>query len=134
MRIVKTSSSKRVKEAADLAYRLEGKTFERLVSEAEALWVVLDDDNQVVGSAGASIKRKTALHLTFCILAPEARGKGLQQKLIVLRLRWGKKNECTIAYTYAYRRNHASMVSLLKNNFSPYYVDKSNFAYFARYL
>ena len=133
MRIVKTSSRKKITEAADLAYKLEGKTFQHLTLESKALWVVLDDDGTVVGAAGASTLRKS-LYLTICFLAPEARGKGLQQKLILLRLRWGKKQGCTIAYTYTYRRNHASMVSLLKHNFSPYYVDKSNFAYFARFL
>ncbi len=133
MRIVKTSSKTRIREAADLAYKLEGKVFETLVLDSKALWVVLDDEDVVVGAAGANVARKS-LFLTICFLAPEARGKGIQQKLIVLRLRWGKKQGCTVAYTYTYRRNHASMVSLLKNNFSPYYVDKSNFAYFARFL
>jgi len=133
MRIVKTSSQKKITEAAELAYKLEGKTFQNLVLDSKALWVVLDDEGIVVGAAGASTLRRS-LYLTIVFLAHEARGKGIQQKLIQLRLRWGKKQGCTVAYTYTYRRNHASMISLLKNNFSPYYVDKSNFAYFARFL
>jgi GNAT superfamily N-acetyltransferase len=133
MRILKTSSHKKVAEAAALAYRLGGKTFEDIVLSSEALWVVLDDDNEVVGAAGASVSRGRLI-LTICFLSPKARGYGFQKKLIDLRLRWGRKQGCKIAYTYTYRRNHASMISLLKNNFSPYYVDKSNYAYFARYL
>lgn len=134
MRLVKTTSTARIREAADLAYRLEGKTFEHLVLEAEALWVVLDDEGEVVGAAGAKTSGKN-LHLTICFLAPSARGNGFQKRLIDFRMRWGRKQGCTIVYTYTYRRNHASMISLLKMNFSPYYVDrKSNYAYFARYL
>lgn len=133
MRIVKTKSQKRMQEAAELAFRLEGKTFEHLTLSSQALWIVLNDDDEVVGAAGAS-KKRHVLELTIAFLAPEARGKGLQSDLVKLRLRWGKREGCTIAYTYVYRRNHASMASLIKNNFSPYHVDSKSFCHFARFL
>jgi len=133
MRIVKTATKRLILEAATLALQLEGKRFQELVFESEAIWVVLDDMGTVVGVAGATANKKN-LDLTVCLLHPVARGLGLQKKLIDLRLRWGHRMGCTVAWTYAYRQNHASMISLLKSNFSPYCVDNSNFAYFARYL
>lgn len=133
MKIRRTQSGRLIQQAAEMAGQLEGDRFYELVLESHAVWVVLDDVGTIVGVAGASKKRKN-LNLTVCLLHPSARGLGLQKKLIDLRCRWGRKQGCTVAWTYAYRMNHASMISLLKSNFSPYSVDNSNFAYFARYL
>lgn len=133
MKIVKARTQRLIREASELAYLLEGELFRDLILESEAVWVVLDDTGTVVGTAGASTHRKN-LDLTVCVLHPSTRGLGLQKKLIDLRLRWGRRMGCKTAWTYAYRENHASMISLLKSNFSPYSVDNSDFAYFARYL
>jgi GNAT superfamily N-acetyltransferase len=59
--------------------------------ESVTWWVVCDGRN-VVGYAGASLMdRGKTLQLVRVGLAPEARGKGLQRRLIAARQRWGRR-------------------------------------------
>lgn len=130
MKVV-VANQKRRKEAAILARRTEGATFEDLVNRSQRLWVAVDED-EVVGYAGASVRGQN-LHLTIAGVTQKARGQGLQRRFIKARLAWGKAQGATVAYTYANRRNRASLISLLHLGFSPYEVS-NGFCYVAKYL
>lgn len=105
--------------------------FADLFRRSQRQWVAVED-GEVVGFAGATVRGQN-LHLTIALVAKSARGQGLQRRMIDSRLKWGKSEGATVAYTYAWRRNRASLISLLRQGFNPYEV-AGGFVYVARYL
>ncbi len=115
----------------DLARRIEGPEFAKHVAYSPVLWQV-HIAGKLVGLAGCYVLDGD-LHLSICLVAPEARGRNLQRRLVRVRLAYGRANGCRTAYTYANRRNHPSLIQLLREGFSPYAV-RNGYCYVARYL
>lgn len=93
--------------------------FEELDCSGE-VWAALAPDGQLIGTAGAVYDSDIRdARFTFCVVAPKARGNGLQQQLIRARIRWAKRLGARSLQTYAHRYNVASICSLLKCGFIP---------------
>lgn len=85
-------------------------------------WWLLECGREVVGYAGARIlPAPDVATLYMCRAAIERghRGKGLQKRLIRVRLSWGRKQSCRTAITYT-MQNPASANSLIACGFRVY--------------
>jgi GNAT superfamily N-acetyltransferase len=111
--------------------------------ESVTWWVVCDGRN-VVGYAGASLMdRGKTLQLVRVGLAPEARGKGLQRRLIAARQRWGRRARARRSIAYTATWNTGSSNNLIRMGYELFRprarkcgfgADKENFIYFHRRL
>ncbi len=82
-------------------------------------WFAYDDKGYPKAFAGAKIwEPDNCAYLCLAGVLPEARGKGLQKKLINVRLRWAKAKKLKGAYTYTSRYNLASSNNLIKCGFT----------------
>lgn len=95
---------------------------DEILAGSDQIWEAVADDGRLAAVAGASVPDET-LHLTLCIVAPWARGNGLQRRLIDVRLRWGRRNGATRAHTYCATDNRPSLISLVRKGFSPFRAD-----------
>ena len=89
---------------------------------ADSTWWVVDGDPEH-GYAGAEVRVTGdvtfhyALHLTRCYVHADLRGRGLQQRLIRVRLAWGRRQGAAYATTYTHARNVASVRALQRCGF-----------------
>jgi GNAT superfamily N-acetyltransferase len=90
--------------------------------QGNVYWLVRDEDRKPVGfcSCRPSIERKDTVFLSRVALLPEARGNGLQRRMIRTRLRWARSEGYTRALTYTWLTNIASQRSLIREGFMPY--------------
>lgn len=105
----------------DAAYKLakeEEEAFGDLCRNSEAVWVALDQ-GQVVAAAGAEMVQDhpCRVSLTFCVVAPQARGKGLQARLLRARELWAHKEGVSLVETYTHKENKPSLLNLLAANY-----------------
>lgn len=84
------------------------------------LWAALDEEGTLLGMAGADWDPESRhMEMQCCVVAPHARGKGIQQRLIRARIAFARKNGAISLETYAHSANLPSLVSLLKCGFQP---------------
>jgi len=82
-------------------------------------WWLAYEGGRPVGFAGAQIwKPDNCLYLRRAGVLPEARGKGLQRRLIRARLAWGREQGARAAYTYTTSWNLASANNLIHEGFT----------------
>jgi GNAT superfamily N-acetyltransferase len=92
--------------------------FEDLDCSGE-VWAVLGKDGSLIATAGAVLDTDIRdVRFTFCVVRPEQRGTGVQQKLIRARTWWAKRQGAMSLQTYAHKDNVASLISLLKCGFA----------------
>lgn len=77
-------------------------------------------EDEIVGFAVATELEYGILFLSRAGVIWKARGKGLQKRLIRVRLNYAKSHEFKQAITYTSIDNIASFVNLLKCKFKPY--------------
>jgi GNAT superfamily N-acetyltransferase len=89
--------------------------------EGNEYWLVRKD-KEAVGfcSCRPSYERKDTVYLSSAALLPQAQGRGLQRRMIQVRLRWARKQGYTRAITYTWLTNIASQRSLIRTGFKPY--------------
>jgi RimJ/RimL family protein N-acetyltransferase len=103
-------------------YKLEEEELEG------AEWWLALLDGKPIGCAGLWVDSDRAHKAWLCrgLVAPEARGMGIQKRLIRARLRYAKKNNIPRVYTNVVCGNFASMRSLLACGLKPYYISDDN--------
>lgn len=78
-------------------------------------WWVFEDEHGESAYAGAKLwEPDNAVYLIRAGVLPRARGQGLQRRLVRIREAWGRRNGCSLAYTYTAHHNVASMNSLIR--------------------
>lgn len=101
----------------------------RLFSEEERVdnveesvwWVGWTDQNTPVAYAGARyIPSAHAVFLSRAGVLHEARGQGLQRRMIALRLRWARTTAARYVITYTHPENIISSNNLIKQGFLMY--------------
>jgi len=90
--------------------------------EAEAYWIVVGKDEEVVGFASCSlVDGGITCYFMRAGLLPHARGSRLQRRLIKAREKWASEQEgVTNIITYVKYSNHASLVTLIKSGYRFY--------------
>jgi GNAT superfamily N-acetyltransferase len=88
--------------------------------DSHAWWVVRNQDSIAVAFAGCHIIDDGALQI--CLLSragvmPQARGRGIQKKLLKARIRWARDQGCDQVWTYTAHYNIASSNSLISSGF-----------------
>lgn len=87
-------------------------------------WIAWDERGNSVGFAGAKMLDQGSnykfAYLIRAGISPQARGKGLQRRLISCRVSWGKKMGAKAAITYTLYNNYASSNNLIKSGFHLY--------------
>lgn len=99
-------------------------------------WLVeasVEGDWVPVGYGGVQPAPKGAC-LTRAGVLKAHRGAGLQKRLIRVRVAWAKAHGYARCYTYVWAGNLASMRSLIRQQFVPYYWERGEvtFIYFER--
>lgn len=89
---------------------------------ASVWWLARDDDGDPVGYCGACIEPESprVCYLIRAGVLPDARGQGLQRRMIAARLAWARGQGLTTAITYTTATNVRSMRSLARARFLPY--------------
>lgn len=82
---------------------------------AASTWWVVDGDPEH-GYAGAEV-RGDVLHLTRCYVHADLRGKGVQQRLVRVRMAWGRRQGCVKVATYTWAKNVPSIRALQRTGF-----------------
>jgi len=84
------------------------------------------DGARLVGWGGLRQSRRWLDCVFLCSsgVLPEARGRGLQKRLIKARVRWAEKQGYYYAFTYTVPHNPASSRSLISCGFRPYWPSK----------
>ena len=81
-------------------------------------WLAWDDNGKAIAFAGGYVYGPDACYyLVRAGVAEAARGRGLQKRLIRVRLRRAAQLGCKGAYTYTVLSNHASSNSLIRCGF-----------------
>lgn len=109
--------------------------------DQSAWWVGFNSANVPVAYGGIKVVSgdpKTAF-LSRAGVLDEARGQGLQRKLIDLRLRWARQQGCSQVITYTHKDNTTSANNLIRSGFllySPEYawVGREYFLYWTKTL
>lgn len=78
----------------------------------------LNDGKSPVGLTSAVFRpEKGYVYLSYAIIIPILKVKGLQRRLIRHRLNWGKRQGAIYAVTYTLPDNYPSMINLLRCGF-----------------
>lgn len=92
----------------------------------KSVWWIAYADKEPVGFAGLTPDEEA--RKGFMIRAgvlPEARGAGIQRRLIRARVAYCTKQDFTRIYTYVWAGNIASMKSVVRSGFVPYYWERT---------
>jgi GNAT superfamily N-acetyltransferase len=85
------------------------------MGEHTAWWAAFDARGKPVAYGGAMLWwPDSAVYLHRAGVLPEARGHGLQRRLIRVREAWGRSQGAAIAYTYTSAGNIASSNNLIR--------------------
>lgn len=85
-------------------------------------WVAETEAGELVAYAGVWLKpSKKAAYLTRAGVLPEARGQGLQRRLLRVRERYARAQGAERTYTYVLDTNFPSMTNLIRCGYFPYY-------------
>lgn len=80
-------------------------------------WVLLQGDEAVGLTSAVFRPEKGYVYLSYAIIMPHVKSKGLQRRLIHHRLRWGKRQGAIYATTYTVLHNYPSIMNLLRCGF-----------------
>ena len=83
-------------------------------------WWVLVHKNKIIAYCGCLYSTDNVCIFVRAWVHKPYRGKGLQKRMIDLRLRAAKKNGCSAAITYTLTNNYPSANSLIKYGFKLY--------------
>lgn len=123
MKIVRARSEK-LRELAYLLCKGEEEIYGELCRESDAVWVVLDK-GLVVAAAGADLvpDHPVFVSMTFCVVTPTYRGRGLQGRLMDARVKWAKRENVEMVKTYAHKKNQPSIRNLNEAGFVVSYFE-----------
>lgn len=82
-------------------------------------WLIWDQDDNPVGYCGVVLYDRFAFHKR-CGVIRQARGHGLQRKMLRLRENYARKNGCTTIATYVSIQNTYSANNLIKAGYIIY--------------
>lgn len=88
--------------------------------EGQACWFVYTDGGDIAGFATGKCVGDDTFYLSRAGLLPRHRGKGLQKRLIKVRLRYAKANNFDTVITYTMLDNPESYASLQNCGFKLY--------------
>ena len=88
--------------------------------EESAWWVGWDDTIPVAYGGARYIPEAKAVFLSRAGVLWEARGQGLQKKLIALRVKWARTTGATKVITYTHPENVVSSNNLIRSGFELY--------------
>jgi GNAT superfamily N-acetyltransferase len=94
--------------------------FDRLPFEAAVFWLVWNQCYDPVGYCALTIIDPEIVFLSLCGLLPEARGNGLQKRMITVREKWARRNGYRVMITYVLKSNPHSYENLIKRGFMLY--------------
>lgn len=118
----------RLQRTDDIAHcrRLVAREFPGYRREWELhTWWLAVDDEKIVGFCSA-VREKNFVFLSTAAVFPQARGAGLQRRMIAARVRWAQRQPgVDRAITYTVLHNYESMVNLLKCGFRFYRPPKA---------
>jgi ribosomal-protein-alanine N-acetyltransferase len=97
-------------EAEAFSMPWHAEDFLRMVREADALYLVAEENGKVLGSAGMRIILEEG-DIDNVVVAKEARGRGIGKALLAELLREGKQAGCT-AFTLEVRAGNAPAIAL----------------------
>lgn len=81
-------------------------------------WFVYDNNNTPIAFAGAKLwEPDNYVYLCLSGVLPNCRGKGIQKKLINVRIKWAKSIGAKGCYTYTVPENYPSSNSLISCGF-----------------
>ena len=81
-------------------------------------WIAYDNNNEPKAFGGAKIqKHNKGVYLCLSGVLPEARGQGIQKKLIQARIKWARKQNVPAVHTYTAPFNLASSNNLISCGF-----------------
>jgi GNAT superfamily N-acetyltransferase len=91
------------------------------VGDDHEYWIARDEAGRPVGFCSAIHRSETnCVLLSRAAVAPEARGAGLQRRMIRARVTWARQLGAIDAITYVALKNYDSIVNLLKCGFRFY--------------
>ena len=96
------------------------------IESSHNYWLVYDRENSPVGFAGLDINKmaeRPYAFLSWCGVLKEARGNGLQKRLIQARVRYGRRLGMERFVTYTSPDNVASANNLIRCGFLRYTPD-----------
>ena len=103
---------------------------ENLIADNDSHLIVLEDSGTIVGTGYAQIRKsKESLthlkhsYLGFMFVAPEYRGKGLNQILIDHLISWSKAKGVQDFYLDVYAQNSAAIGAYAKAGFEPCLIE-----------
>lgn len=89
--------------------------------EGSELWFVVNDEHNPVAYAAGNVYRPDkALYLNRAGVLPEARGSGLQRRLVRARVAWAKGRGLRMVYTYTVPSNIHSINNLIACGFNAF--------------
>lgn len=108
--------------------------------DPDALWWLAFQGEDPIGYAGMDlVQRPDGLvgYMTRCGVLPEARGRGVQKRLLTARIRYAHRMACSRVVTYTVASNPASINSLIHRGFKAYtppYLYAGDVCYWERKL
>ena len=80
-------------------------------------WALCDNKTHVGLTSAVFRPEKGYVYLSYAIIMPFCKVKGLQRRLIQHRLKWAKRQGAFYAVTYTLPDNYPSMINLLRCGF-----------------
>lgn len=80
-------------------------------------WLLTDGTTNLGLTSAVFRPQKGYVYLSYAIIMPTCREKGLQRRLIQHRLRWAKRQGAFYAVTYTLLHNYPSITNLLRCGF-----------------
>ena len=90
---------------------------DKVPGEDHTYWLVEHEGKHIGLTSAVYRPEKGYIYLSYAIIMPGTKLKGLQRKMIQHRLRWGKRQGALYAVTYTLLKNYPSMVNLLRCGF-----------------
>src|SRR5690242_3115340 len=110
-------------EDIDEARELHARLFpsDEWVGDDHEFWIARDDAGDAVGFCSAIHRPATnCVLLSRAAVTPQARGAGLQRRMIRARVAWARSIGASKVITYVAIKNYESLVNLLKCGFRFY--------------
>ncbi len=117
MRVRKVTAARELRRSRALLAANVDASFLYEFDDTADHWQCLADDGTLAGVAGAYVTEDDELCLTYCVVAPDHRGAGMQAAMLSAREAWGRGQGCHKAVTYAARRSWGSIINLTKAHY-----------------
>lgn len=85
--------------------------------EDHTYWLLKDGTRNVGLTSAVFRPEKGYVFLSYAIIIPDCKVRGLQRKMIQHRLRWAKRQGAFYVVTYTLLQNYPSMINLLRCGF-----------------